>query len=517
MVDTIDWKIVLIDDEADIREVMTIALQDAGYHVASAENGTIGLELCRTFKPQIVITDIRMPQIDGLQVLATLKKDLPDIEVIVVTAYGEADVAIKALQLDASDFITKPINHEALHTALDRARQRYQSRRQLKDHTALLEKENALTAQELMAVISLQRDLIESSIDGILGCDADHRIIIFNHSMEHMLAYNRSDVINHMTLDAFFQAQEQKQFRAAMASERYGGINRLFLYETSLVSRTRQLIPVQVSATMLARGDHQDGVVCFFRDLRELHRLEREVADQARILHQDKMMSLGRLAASIVHEINNPLSGILNYLRLMARILNRGPLDQEHQPKFMRYLDLVESETDRCSQIISNLLTFSRKAVPSFELVDVEDLIKRSLLLCQHKLKLSNIETSHALADDLPPVKGDFNQLQQCVINLIFNAIDAMPQGGTLRLECGFEADRKWVLIAIKDSGSGISQEHLPNIFEPFFTTKDEGYGVGLGLSTVYGIIEHHHGKVTAESHPDTGTTFTLKLPAVAD
>ncbi len=514
MVDPSDWKILLIDDEIDIREVMTIALKDAGYQVASAENGATGLELCRTFNPQIVITDIRMPLIDGLQVLATLKKDLPDIEVIVVTAFGEIDVAIKALQLDASDFITKPINHEALHTALDRAQQRYRSRRQLKDHAAMLETENARTTQELMAVVSLQRELIESSMDGILGCNADRRVIIFNSSLERMLAYDRKDVLNRMTLGDLFQAQAEQQFHAAMASARYGGKNRLYLYETALLSRSSQPIPVQVSATTLVRGNHPDGLVCFFRDLRELHRLEREVADQARILHQDKMMSLGRLAASVVHEINNPLAGILNYSRLMARILKRGPLDQEHQPKFMRYLGLVESETDRCSQIVSNLLTFSRKATPSFEAVDVEDLIKRSLLLCQHKLKLSNIETSHALADNLPPVKGDFNQLQQCIINLIFNAIDAMPQGGTLRLESGFNADRDWIIIAIKDSGSGIAPEHLPNIFEPFFTTKDEGFGVGLGLSTVYGIIEHHRGKVEADSRPGAGSTFTLKLPA---
>ena len=516
MVAPSEWKIVLIDDEADIREVMTITLQDAGYHVASAEDGAAGLALCRTFEPQIVITDIRMPKIDGLEVLATLKKGLPDVEVIVVTAFGEIDIAIQALQLDASDFITKPINHEALRTAIQRAQQRYQSRRQLRDHAALLEKENAQTAQELMAVIALQRDLIESSMDGILSCDADHRVIIFNHSMEQMLAYARKDVINRMSLDKFFRPEDRKPFYTAMASPRYGGTNQLFLYETVLLDRSQRPIPVQVSATKLTGGSHQDGLVCFFRDLREIHRLEREVADQARILHQDKMMSLGRLAASIVHEINNPLSGILNYLRLMTRILTRGPLDTEHQTKFQRYLELVESETDRCSQIVSNLLTFSRKTTPAFEPITMEDLITRSLILCQHKLKLSNITTTHQIDRHLPVVKGDFNQLQQCIINLIFNAIDAMPEGGALKLACGLNTNREWVQISIEDTGVGIAQEDIRHIFEPFFTTKDEGYGVGLGLSTVYGIIEHHRGTVEAESRGGQGTTFTIKLPVYA-
>jgi two-component system NtrC family sensor kinase len=509
----VDWKIVLMDDEADIREVMTLALQDAGYQVASADNGETGLALCRSFEPQIVITDIRMPKLDGLQVLATLKKDLPDIEVIVVTAFGEMDVAIKALQLDASDFITKPINHEGLHTALHRARARYQSRRQLKDHAALLEKENVRTAQELMSVISLQRDLIESSMDGILCCDADQRVIIFNRSIEHMLAYNRRDVVNLMTLDRFFRPDDLSRFHAAMASPQHGGTNRLFLYETFLLSQDQQPIPVQISATTLVSGEHQNGLVCFFRDRREIHRLEREVADQARILHQDKMMSLGRLAASVVHEINNPLSGILNYLRLMLRILKRGPLDQDHQTKFQRYLELVENETDRCSQIISNLLTFSRKSKLSFEPIDFTDLLKRSLVLSQHKLKLSNITASHVVEQALPPVRGDFNQLQQCIINLIFNAIDAMPQGGSLHLSARADSGTGGVIIAVRDAGIGISKENLPHIFEPFFTTKNEGSGVGLGLSTVYGIMEHHHGAVTVQSEPGHGTTFFLKLP----
>ena len=374
------WRILLIDDEADIREVTSLTLQDAGYQVTTAADGQAGLDLFAKIAPQIVVTDIRMPRLDGLEVLEKIKQTGSDTEVVVVTAFGEMDLAIRALQLDASDFITKPINDESLHLALKRARERYTARKQVRDYTALLEKENA---------------------------------------------------------------------------------------------------------------------------------------DQARILHQDKMMSLGRLAASVVHEINNPLSGILNYLRLMMRVLNRGPLDAGHQTKFESYLNLVESETDRCSRIVSNLLTFSRKSTPSFGPVDIADLIERSLVLSQHKLTLSDITTSHFCAPGLPPVQGDFNQLQQCLINLIFNAIDAMPQGGTLDLGARTDTDNNGVIVALKDSGTGISKADQGHIFEPFFTTKDEGYGVGLGLSTVYGIIESHKGTVAIKSTPGQGTTFSLKLPPV--
>jgi DNA-binding NtrC family response regulator len=194
------WKIVLIDDEKDIREVMTIALQDAGYTVDIAADGATGLKLCEDSSPQIVITDIRMPGMDGLQVLEAIKKKYPDIEVIVATAFGEIDLAIRALQLDASDFITKPISDEALYLALKRARERFNSRKQLKDYTALLEKEKAETSQELLKSIAFQRNLIDSSMDGILGCDGNDTVVTYNQSMEQMLGYAKIEVLHKMTI-----------------------------------------------------------------------------------------------------------------------------------------------------------------------------------------------------------------------------------------------------------------------------------------------------------------------------
>ena len=261
--------------------------------------------------------------------------------------------------------------------------------------------------------------------------------------------------------------------------------------------------------------DKNIGFVCFFRDLRSIRRLEREMEDQAKVLHQDKMMSLGRLAASVVHEINNPLAGILNYIRLMLRVVNRGSCSPEQMDKFKKYLELVESETGRCSNIISGLLAFSRKTPPEFKNIDVRDLLQRSILLSQHKLELSNIELITEIGGELPCIKGDINQLQQCVINLIFNAIDAMPEGGKLWITAGYDVSEDVVTVTVTDSGIGIAPENIPYLFEPFFTTKKEGYGVGLGLSTVWGIMEHHGGTVKVESKPGEGAAFQLKLPAV--
>jgi two-component system, NtrC family, sensor kinase len=210
------------------------------------------------------------------------------------------------------------------------------------------------------------------------------------------------------------------------------------------------------------------------------------------------------------------LSGILNYLRLMNRILGQGPLAEERREKFQRYLDLVENETNRCAQIVSSLLGFSRVAPPAFGRVRIDELLERCILLSQHKLELSNIRLESSLPSNLPPVEGDFNQLQQCIINLIFNAIDAMPDGGTLILESRYDKNRAVVIVMVQDSGRGISPQDLPRIFEPFFTTKNEGYGVGLGLSTVYGIIERHKGSIKVESEPGKGAAFLIELPGLA-
>ena len=508
-----DWKILFIDDEEGIRKVMTVTLEDAGYEVVTAYDGENGLRLCKEISPHIVITDIRMPKMDGLQVLEAVKKLDPHIEVIVATAFGEMDLAIKALQLNASDFITKPINDEVLFLALKRAQERYTDRKQLKDYTSLLEMGWAQTSQELIKTFSFQKNLIESSMDGIIGCDKNDKVVTYNRSMEQILGYSKKEVLNGMALGHFFLPGEETKLKKELSNEGYGGKNFLFLYETTLLRPSGRKIPVQVSASALFEDDRKTGLVCFIRDLQEIRRLEREVADQAKILHQDKMMSLGRLAASVVHEINNPLAGILNYIRLMVRILGRGSLKEDQHKKFQQYLDLVESETQRCSQIVSNLLTFSRKSPISFEQVNVEDLLQRCILLCQHKLELSNIRLEPRIEPKIPIVEGDANQLQQCIINLIFNAIDAMPKGGSLYLEGDYNPGKNLVIIKVKDTGSGIRQEDIPRIFEPFFTTKDEGYGVGLGLSTVYGIIEHHKGTIKVESPPGKGATFTIQLP----
>jgi two-component system NtrC family sensor kinase len=508
-----EWRILVIDDEQDICDVVTLALTDSGYAVATALDGEAGLARFREFEPHIVITDIRMPRLDGLQVLERIKAATPNVEVIVVTAFGEMELAIRALQLDASDFITKPLGNDALLVALKRAKQRHTTRRQLQEYTRFLEDGWIETTQELLDTYAYQQKLIESSMDGILGVDARETVVTHNQSMERMFGHTGAEARHHLCLVDFFDSAALLEFRTALNSDAYGGRDRLYLYETRMRTREGASLPVQLSAVTLLEQGKPVGMVCFIRDLRQIRKLEQQMADQARILHQDKMMSLGRLAASVAHEINNPLSGVLNYVRLMIRIAARQAITVEQQTKFQDYLNVVEKEVDRCSRIVGNLLTFARKSPASRQAVSMGEMIERCVMLSRHRLELGNIELETHIPPDLPTVRGDANQLQQCVMNLILNAVDAMPGGGRLKVSACARPQTDCVQITIGDTGGGIAPDDLPHIFEPFFTTKKEGYGTGLGLSTTYGIVEEHNGTITVQSKPNNGTTFTVELP----
>mgnify|MGYP006285198745 CR=1 FL=1 len=373
---------LLVDDEQDIREVTSLVMKDQGFEVYTAEDGVSGFDMVESVEPQIVVTDVKMPKMGGIELLRKVKERFEDTEVIVITAFGEMDLAIEALQLDASDFINKPIDDAALKLALSRAKERYLSRQHLKEYTRFLEQKNL---------------------------------------------------------------------------------------------------------------------------------------DQARILHRDKLISLGRLSASVVHEINNPISGILNYAHLMNRMIKKSGGTGMDMEKFSRYLDIIESESSRISEIVSSLLTFSRKSKLTFAEIDVKTLLEKSALLCRHKVELSSIELSMEIEPDLKPIHGDFNQIQQSIINLVFNAVDAIGTGGKIAISAMNKTEEGQVWIVVRDNGKGIEPEELNRIFEPFYTTKDEGYGVGLGLSIIFGIMERHGGSIEADSEPGRGTSFTLRFPAAGE
>ena len=231
------------------------------------------------------------------------------------------------------------------------------------------------------------------------------------------------------------------------------------------------------------------------------------------VLHVEKMASMGKMAAVVAHEVNNPLSGILTYAKLIRKWVASGQTQGEKRDEALQCLELIAAESRRCGDLIKNLLSLSRTAPMNVQSVDLHAVISRCLLLVRHQLELVGVELQLKFAEDLPLVHCDPAQIEQVLLVLIMNAIDAMSRGGTLWIETRLSSDQTDVEIEVRDDGAGIAPDILPHIFEPFLTTKESGRGVGLGLAISRGIVERHNGRIEVESELGRGTTFTVTLP----
>lgn len=236
-----------------------------------------------------------------------------------------------------------------------------------------------------------------------------------------------------------------------------------------------------------------------------LNRLEES---QEQLIQAEKLTSLGQMAASIAHEVNNPLSGVLVYIQLLQKKMTNDSLSK---PVALNYLSKMASEIDRSSRIIRNLLSFARPSAPRLGAVDVNQVIEQALSLVGHQAELERVEVIKEGDPSLPDVWADFDQLRQVFVNLTLNAIQAMPNGGTLTLRTLLDKEGS-VRVDVEDTGSGISRENMQKLFTPFFTTKGKGQGVGLGLAVTQGIIEKHGGRIEVKSEEGKGTTFSVYL-----
>lgn len=232
------------------------------------------------------------------------------------------------------------------------------------------------------------------------------------------------------------------------------------------------------------------------------------------MLQVEKMTSLGKMAASVAHELNNPIAGIVTYSKLLAKRMSKIDLESNSKEKILKDLELIRSESLRCGNIVKNLLSFARGTSANIVETNLSQIIEKGLSIIQHHLQLGQIETEVEIDLQNDQVNCDPDQMLQAFIALFINAVEAMPNGGKLSIRVQkYIKDADQILIQVKDTGTGISKEVLDKIFEPFFTTKKDKSGVGLGLPVVYGIIERHHGKIWIESEVNQGTTFFILIP----
>ena len=389
----------------------------------------------------------------------------------------------------------------ALATPPDGADRAYAYVRDIHDETR--------TANELREANEFFKNLISSSVDGIIAADMKGNIFIFNQGAENLTGYTAEEVIGKVHITKIYPEGVAKEIMQKLRSPEYGGIGKLNPSQLNLVSKNCEEIPFQLSASLIYDSAGKEmSSVGIFTDLRQRLAMERRIQEtHLQLISSEKLASLGKLAAGIAHEINNPLGGILIYSSLLLEDL------AEDDPKGQDLARIVQ-EAGRCKEIVMSLLEFARQNEPKMEPVDINRAITDGLFFLENQALFHNIQIIKNLDPSLPFAHGNAGQLKQVFMNIIVNAAEAMHGNGTLTIATFLKHEQKNITIEFTDTGEGIPEENLTRIFDPFFTTKDIGKGTGLGLSTSYGIIEGHGSKIEVKSKVGVGTTFTILLAA---
>ncbi len=329
-----------------------------------------------------------------------------------------------------------------------------------------------------------------------------------------VLGYSEKELIGRNWFDLCVPENAREERKAMFDKVMAGEQEEPEDYENTILTKSGQeRIIAWHNATLTDEKGQIVGTLSSGEDITERKRTEEE------LMRSEKLASLGQLAASVVHEVNNPLAGIMVYVKLLLKKYRNKTIDVESTEQ---QLLKMEKELDRTTRIIRNLLDFARQSEPSMMPVDIHKVIDAALHLVGNQINLENVRLEKDLDRDLPRVQADFDKIQQVLINIILNAIQAMPNGGDLTVASSFapgvridDARKDCVRIDIRDTGIGIEKENLGRLFTPFYTTKEKGKGVGLGLSVVHGIIGKHKGKIDVESEPNVGTKFSIFLEAM--
>jgi len=336
-------------------------------------------------------------------------------------------------------------------------------------------------------------------------------VSLINRKGSDVLGYKEEEIRDKNWFDLCVPERMRKErkdaFKKVMAGER----EEIEDYENSILTKSgEERIIAWHNTTLTDEKGRIIGTLSSGEDISLRKQTEEE------LIRSEKLVSLGQLAASVAHEVNNPLAGIMVYVKLLLKKYKERKIQTENTEK---QLLKMEKELDRTTRIIRNLLDFARQSEPNIRPVDINKVLEAALLLVGHQIDLENIKLEKKSDTELPLILADFDKIQQVLINIIMNAIQAMPDGGNLTIATSVakgirigESLKDTIRIDISDTGVGITQENMSKLFTPFFTTKEKGKGVGLGLPVVHGIIEQHKGKIKVNSEPNVATTFSIYL-----
>jgi two-component system NtrC family sensor kinase len=349
-------------------------------------------------------------------------------------------------------------------------------------------------ALEIARLKDFSENIVESLNVGVLAVDLGGMVESWNTRMEQLFGVKRQDAVGHQ-LRALLPEELAVEIAARREEEQITGIYKQRLHHQG------KILTLNVSITpLVSKSGERIGRLLLFDDVTQRERMEEQMSQT------EKLTSLGLLAAGVAHEVNTPLAVISNYIQMLAKQMPED--DPRHN-----IIDKIVKQTFRASEIVNNLLNFSRTGAAELADIDVNRVVEETLSLVAHPLKTSQIHIVKQLGSSLPPVRGSANKLQQVFLNLFLNARDAMPAGGMLEVRTA--THNGTVEVEVADTGAGIPREHIHRIFDPFFTTKSNGRGTGLGLSVSYGIIKEHAGKIDVRSTPGKGTSFHVEFPAL--
>ncbi len=372
--------------------------------------------------------------------------------------------------------------------------------------------ERAAKIRETKAQMGFLSRVIEGSLQSVIVSDIRGKIRIFNRGAERLLGYKAAEVQGLKFIQDFYEGDAGREVVGLMRASSHGGKGVLDRFHAILIGKNRSRIPVWMTVHMLYDEENTEvGTVSFINETAEIVEMEKKLEQvQVQLIHADKMASLGKLAAGVAHEINNPLGGILLFGGLLLEDMDFSDPKRED-------MDRIVQEARRCRDIVNSLLDFAHQKKRYHEPVDLNAAVEQCLSLLGNKAIFHNIKLEMNLGDAVPLVTGNPSQIKQVFTNIVSNAVDAMEGEGVLKIESGFDAEAGEAFVSFTDTGPGIPSDVRNRIFEPFFTTKEQGKGTGLGLSLSYNVIRMHKGDIRIEVPAGGGTTFIVAFPVAEE
>jgi two-component system NtrC family sensor kinase len=496
-------KILIIDDEEGIRKLLALSLSSDGYEVLTAASGEEGMEIFKRETPPLVLTDIKMPGMDGIEVLNQTKRLKPDAEVIIITGHGDMDSAIEALKLDASDFLNKPIKDEALSVALRRAEERISIKQRLRSYTEDLENMVRIATEEVKRRAEFQNKLITSSNDAIIATDERGDIVIYNRGAERIFGYPRVEVIRKMNIDELYPEEIARGFRSGLQG---GDVDLSEWREITITGKEAERVPTGFSGSILYGDNEVVGSVGFFQDLREIKKLQEE------LIQSERLAATGQTVAGLAHYIKN----ILNGLKGGTYVLNVA-LDKNDTDKIKSGWTMIERNLARTTDLVLDLLAYSKEREPEAENCYPNEVVEDVCSLMDQKARENGVAIERDLDPNIGEVYLDPKALHRSLLNLISNAIDACIFDSThkkrwkVRVASTMEKDHR-MKFEVADNGMGMDEETKERLFSALFSTKGER-GTGLGLLVTEKIVRENGGSIDVESTPGKGATFRIYLP----